>query len=323
MSRPAIRVLVVDDHDFWRRFSSTMLQKQPELYLVDVASDGLQAVQVAQRLQPDLILLDIGLPKLNGIEAARQIRELSPDSKILFVSENRSPDVAAGALSAGGGGYVIKSDAGRDLLRAVHAVLRDEQFVSASLADARNVRNGHRHEVEFYADDAAFMDGYARFLGEALKIGDPAVVIASRTHRAGIEERLLSDGVNLSAAIEKDRYIPLDVAATLSILMANGMPSPVLCATAISDLMARVANSTQGKHSRIALCGELAPTLLAAGKAEAAIALERLWDKMAAGHGVQTLCGYSASAFADGGSGPIFQRICAEHSAVHGRELFC
>src|SRR5215831_18364376 len=140
MSRPAIRVLVVDDHDFWRRFSSTMLQKQPELYLVDVASDGLQAVQAAQHLQPDLILLDIGLPKLNGIEAARQIRELSPKSKILFVSENRSPDVAAGALSAGGGGYVIKSDAGRDLLRAVHAVLRDEQFVSASLADARNVR---------------------------------------------------------------------------------------------------------------------------------------------------------------------------------------
>src|SRR5215831_5637757 len=140
MMPKSIRVLVVDDYKPWRRFVCSTLDKRPDLQTICEVSDGLEAVQKAQELQPDLILLDIGLPKLNGIEAARQIRELSPDSKILFVSENRSPDVAAGALSAGGGGYVIKSDAGRDLLRAVHAVLRDEQFVSASLADARNVR---------------------------------------------------------------------------------------------------------------------------------------------------------------------------------------
>lgn len=74
-------------------------------------SDGLEAVQQAERLQPDIILLDIGLPTLNGIEAARRIREVSPTSKILFVSENRSPDIAEEALSTGAGGYVVKSDA--------------------------------------------------------------------------------------------------------------------------------------------------------------------------------------------------------------------
>ena len=96
--------------------------------------DGLEAAQKVQELQPDLILLDIGLPKLNGIEAARQIRKLSPASKILFVSENRSRDIAEEALSTGAGGYVVKSDAATELLPAVEAILRGKRFVSTSLA---------------------------------------------------------------------------------------------------------------------------------------------------------------------------------------------
>ena len=85
-------------------------------------SDGLEAVQEAQRLQPDLILLDIGLPTLNGIEVARRARQLCPNSKILFLSEHRSIDIAKEAIRAGGSGYVVKSDAGNDLLPAVAEV---------------------------------------------------------------------------------------------------------------------------------------------------------------------------------------------------------
>src|SRR5439155_862233 len=88
---------------------------------------GLEAVRKAQQLHPDLILLDIGLPSLNGIEAARRIRELSPKSKILFISENRSWDIAEEALRIGAGGYVVKSDAAGELLPAVEAVLRDRK----------------------------------------------------------------------------------------------------------------------------------------------------------------------------------------------------
>ena len=130
----SIRVLVVDDYAPWHGFVSTTLRKEPELEIVGNVSDGLEAVQQAQQLQPDLILMDIGLPTLNGIEAARRISEVCPASKILFVSENRSPDIAEKALSNGAGGYVLKSDAGSDLLPAVKAVLQGKRFISASLA---------------------------------------------------------------------------------------------------------------------------------------------------------------------------------------------
>jgi len=129
-----IRVLAVDDHEGWRKFASTMLQKMPESELISEAADGLRAVELAKELQPDLILLDIGLPKLNGIEVARNIFELCPNSRILFMTENRSADIAEEALSTGASGYVIKSEAETDLLPAIKAVLEGKQFISCSLA---------------------------------------------------------------------------------------------------------------------------------------------------------------------------------------------
>ena len=134
MGESSIRVLVVDDYEPWRRLACAMLLKQPELQVIAEVSDGPEAVQQARELQPDLILLDIGLPTLNGIEAARRIREFSPASKILFVSENRSADIAEEALSTGAGGYVVKLDAESELLPAIKAVLEGKRFVSASLA---------------------------------------------------------------------------------------------------------------------------------------------------------------------------------------------
>ena len=127
-------MLVVDDYEPWRRFACTTLLKQPALQVIREVSDGLEAVQQAKELQPDLILLDIGLPTLNGIEAARRIREVSPASKILFVSENRSHDIAEEALSNGAGGYVVKSDAESELLPAIKAVLEGKRYVSARLS---------------------------------------------------------------------------------------------------------------------------------------------------------------------------------------------
>jgi DNA-binding NarL/FixJ family response regulator len=126
------RVLVVDDFEPFRQIICAALGKRPDLQVVDGVSDGLEAVQKAVELKPDLILLDIGLPILNGFEAARQIRKLVPESKIIFVSQESSADVVQEALSLGAYGYVVKTRAGSDLLAAVEAVLLGKKFVSGT-----------------------------------------------------------------------------------------------------------------------------------------------------------------------------------------------
>jgi len=122
-------ILVVDDFEPWRRFVSSLLRTILELQVAGEASDGLEAVQKAAELKPDLILLDIALPTLNGIEAARQIRKLVPESKIIFLRQESSADVVQAALSLGACGYVVKANAGRELPAAVETVISGMKFV--------------------------------------------------------------------------------------------------------------------------------------------------------------------------------------------------
>jgi CheY-like chemotaxis protein len=306
-----------------------MLGKEQRLQVIGEASDGLEAVQRAQELQPDLILLDIGLPTLNGIEAARRIREVSPASKILFVSENRSAGIAEEALSTGAGGYVVKSDAAGELLPAVDTLLKGKRFLSASLTghDSSAPMNDdgaaitHSHEVAFYADDSSVVDGYARFIESSLKGRNAVIVVVTESHRASLIPRLEADGVDVAAAIEQGRYIPLDAADALSSLTVNDIPDPARCTKVIGDLIMGAAKGVREANGRVVVCGEIAPTLLSKGDGEGAIQLERLWDEITRGYGVHTLCGYLSSAFPPHEADPVFQRICAEHSAVHGQEL--
>lgn len=340
-SKP-VRVLLVDDHQGWLQSVRSMLSTDERLHIVAEVVDGLEAVQKAQELLPDLVLLDIGLPQLNGIEAARRIGEHVPRAKILFVSANRSLEVVEEALRSGAAGYVAKSDVAKALVPAIEAVLRGEQFVSASLAghdlprlDLSIADHPHgkqvvplpprnvaiRHEIQLYSDDSAFMDGFAHLAEAALNAGTAVILIATESHRAAIVGRLRASGVDVDAAIEQGSYIPLDVFHTLSTFMVDNLPDPVRCARVVSDLVMRAAQGPKGEHRRVAICGECAPTLLAEGNAEAAIRLEHLWDENTRAYAADTLCGYLWNAFPHGNTSPALQRICAEHSAVQGRAL--
>ena len=135
MKESSVRVLVVDDFEQWRRFVRTALQAKLGLQFFEEAADGLEAVAKAKDLQPELVVLDIGLPRLNGIEAARRIRSVSPKSKIIFLTEDRSCDVAEAALQEGANGYLLKSASASELIPAVAAVLEGRPFVSAKLVN--------------------------------------------------------------------------------------------------------------------------------------------------------------------------------------------
>lgn len=128
-----IRILVVDDSPDWQRFLLARLASNCDLKIIAVANDGLEAVQKAAELQPDLLLMDLNLPVMNGFDATRRVREVSPNCKVLFLTQNASRDLVSAAFEAGACGYIVKSDSGADLVPGIKAVFENQQFVSRSL----------------------------------------------------------------------------------------------------------------------------------------------------------------------------------------------
>ena len=114
-----VRLLIAEDFAGFRRLIGSTLSQRADLKVICEVSDGQDAVRKAAELKPDLILLDIGLPTLNGLDAARQIRKIVPQSKIIFVTQEFSPDIVQEAVGLGASGYVLKSKIRRDLLAAV------------------------------------------------------------------------------------------------------------------------------------------------------------------------------------------------------------
>jgi CheY-like chemotaxis protein len=312
----------VDDFEDWRHQVRLLFQARPQWQIISEVSDGSEAVQKAADLKPDLIVLDVGLPNLNGIDAARRIRHISPNSIIVFLSQNNDPDVVRAALSLGALGYVHKTDVQSDLLPAIEAVLLGRQFVSSSIkgykpAHVLATKAPHRHEVLFYPDDGVFLDSCTRFITAALGGGDVAAVVATESHRASLFERLKAEGLDVDAEIKHGRYIPLDVAKTLSTFMVNGMPDWERFFEVVGGLVSGAAKAGKGEHSRVAMWGECGPLLWAEGNVEAAIRLEQLLNQLATIYEFDLLCAYALSSFHGEEDERVFQSICAEHSAVY------
>lgn len=123
----AVRILIVDDYEFWRYCVVSMLKDYPEFEIVGEGSDGLDAVEMSAQLHPDIVLLDIGLPELNGFEAAREIRKVSPASNIVFVAQTRNDDLVNEALKVGARGYVSKMEAASELVPAMKAAVANQR----------------------------------------------------------------------------------------------------------------------------------------------------------------------------------------------------
>ena len=319
----AIRILVVDDFKDWRRQVCSLFQARPEWQVVAEASDGAEAVQQAAELSPDLVVLDIGLPKLNGIEAAQQIRQLSPRSKIIFLTENNDLDVVRAALGTAHG-YVLKTDFRNDFLPGVQAVLRGRRFVSRSLkghgfTDTPEERTPHRHEVQFYSDDAVLLETFAHFIATAIKSGQAAIAFVTESHRSGLVSSLKAQGLDVDAATQEGTYIQLDVVDMLSTFMVNDVPDATLFFEVAAGLIETAAKATRQAHHGVVVCGECAPTLWAEGKADAAIRVEQLSDQVGKAFGVDILCGFALSSFHGEEDKHVFQSICAEHSAVYSQ----
>jgi DNA-binding NarL/FixJ family response regulator len=314
---PRSKLLLVDDSDQFRRLILRTLQQRAEFDLIQ-ALDGWEAVQKAEEFQPDFILLDIGLPKLNGIEAGRRIQTLCLESKIVFLSQESSADVVAAALSLPSRGFIHKLRAQTYLLPTLEVVLEGKQFVGSGpeIGDGTKRQASHRHEVHFYPDDSVLLESLDCFIATALMANNAAIVLATRTHREILVQRLKDGGVDMDRAIQQGTYISLDAEDILSTTMVNCGPDCDLFLTGLRDLIDSAATATKLERPRVAIFGECVALLHAKGNLKAAISLEQSGNELLKAQATPCLdimCAYPLLPF---GKDPAFKSICAEHSAV-------
>jgi DNA-binding NarL/FixJ family response regulator len=129
-----LRILVADDHEVARKGIRALLEEHGGWEVCGEAKDGREAVELSTQLKPDIMLLDIGMPNLNGLDAARQILALNPDARILILTVHDSEQVVREVLAAGARGFLLKSDAGRDLMAAVEALQNRRTFFTSKVA---------------------------------------------------------------------------------------------------------------------------------------------------------------------------------------------
>ena len=176
------------------------------------------------------------------------------------------------------------------------------------------------HGVEFYAYDAQIVDKVARFVAPALEGGgEVVVVIATEKHRRELESELSARGVGLAGAIREHRYVALDAATTLSKLLVDGQPDPDRFVDVIGGAIAKAQAKCKCAHVRA--YGEMVALLWLAGRPDAAIALEKMWNDLARTHSVTLLCGYPIAAF-DPSQATEIAEVGRTHSQVAPIQAF-
>ena len=311
-----LRVLVVEDHEPFRRVICELLQQRADLLIVGEAADGLDAISQAEALRPDVVMLDIGLPKLTGIEVAARIRAKVPGAKLILVTNESSLEVVEQAFRRGAHGYVYKPRVQRDVLAVLEAVIRGGRFVSGSLeriAQGDSLAS-HRHHVVFCSTDAILIGAFSRFIAGELGEGNAVVAVVTAAHERRLQSSLEASDVDVALAIRQQRYFPVNVSELLAKATVNGRPDPLRCLDVAGDLLTDVTRRATDRDARIAACGEGTSILWTHGHVEAAIQLEHLWDEIAMSRQIDILCVYPLAARDQ--SVPAVRRLCAEHTAV-------
>jgi PAS domain S-box-containing protein len=178
------------------------------------------------------------------------------------------------------------------------------------------------HSVHFYEDEGLFLDSLSEFVGAALGAGGACVVIATHPHRAGLAERLKAHGIDLPYAVAMNRLISLEAAEVLARFMVEGHPDEERFYRAVEPELQKARKALHGRSTSVVAFGEMVSLLWQEGRFEAAIELEKLWERLAQRQGFSLRCAYPIGLFSDQAQYDLFRRVCAAHHQVIPAESY-
>ena len=297
------------------------LREREEFELIGEASNGLEALEKCRELKPDLVVLDIGMPELDGIIVAKRICEVSPSTRVLFLSQESSPDVVQKALNSGALGYVHKLRAATELIPAIESVLAGKEFLGRlpngqGVGSVRSERPQFRHEALFYSDDLVLVQAFTDWIAAALKSESAVIAIVTQLHCAALLHRLRAQAVDVDDAIKEGLCILVDADDTLSTIMAEGLPDSARFLDGSSNLIEAASKGIKARGNRVTICGERVGVLWARGQTDAAIRLEQLCNELGRHHEIDMLCAYPMRELRSEYDEHAFGCICREHSVV-------
>jgi CheY-like chemotaxis protein len=309
------RVLLVDDHG--HILDAVAASLAGEFEVAAVATDGLQALDTAFRVNPDVIVLDVSMPGMDGFQTFRALENAGSRTPVVFLSMYDADVYVSEAFRCGGKGFVLKSNIARDLSSAIDQALLGGLF-APSLTSLYRLAEGGGHAMQVHGDDESFFDGLATLFDLALRLGDATCVIAPGRIRQSLGDRLRARGWNVGGTDGHKRYLAVDAASALNRFMRNGLPDETRLAEIAAEMEEYRRAVAERETSRLTIFGNMAMLLTADGNTKAATALENCWGRLTRELPLLTICGYSTSCF-HGCVPDVISRIRTEHWALsHG-----
>jgi MEDS: MEthanogen/methylotroph, DcmR Sensory domain len=229
------------------------------------------------------------------------------------------------ALSLGALGYVVKTHAQNDLLAAVESVLQGRVFLGSGIlgrsliGSADTIASGEneqRHDVQFYMDDNYWRDNIGEFLGTTVSEGKSVIVCATPPHVDAIHQSMQAHDIDVQQLEKVGRFITLDAADTLLKIMNSDLPDQRKFESLLRPVIRHAEAAAVAKNSRVTIVGEMVALLWAAGRPDATIKLEQLWNGLARTQWFHLRCAYPASGFQRELMDQAYLSICAQHSAI-------
>ena len=308
--RPRV-LLADDDPGILKAISRTLAD---DFQVVAAVTDGQQAVEAVLRLDPDVAVLDVSMPGLNGFQTAAALKRSGARARTVFLTMHHDDDFVAKAIGCGAMGFVPKTLAWSDLIPALRHALDGRQCLP-SLAPVV-MADADAHAVQFHGDDNSWLDRVSDVLSRALHRRDIIATALIESNRDALAIRMHERGWNLADLHARSGYLIFDAEDAATQVVRDGRADFDSIAQIVALLEHVRTASVAGPRAHLTIVGEIAAVLFRRGNPEAALELERTWDRLTRSLPIFTICAYPTGCFHGDAAPGLMATVSAHHSVI-------